>query len=55
MRARHRPAGRLVAAARYLIGLVIGAVQAARGGTRTDTALSIASVTLFAVPGYWLD
>ena len=38
----------------YLIGLVVGAVQAARGGTRTDTALSIASVTLFAVPGYWL-
>src|SRR6267378_687110 len=38
----------------YLIGLVIGAVQAARGGTRTDTALSIASVTLFALPGFWL-
>jgi len=38
----------------YLIGLVVGAVQAARSGSRTDTVLSIASVTLFAVPGYWL-
>jgi peptide/nickel transport system permease protein len=38
----------------YLIGLVIGAVQAARSGSRTDTILSITSVTLFAAPGYWL-
>lgn len=38
----------------YLIGLVVGAVQAARGGSRTDTALSVTSVTLFAMPGYWL-
>jgi len=38
----------------YLIGLVVGAMQAARSGSRTDTVLSIASVTLFAVPGYWL-
>jgi len=38
----------------YLIGLAIGVVQAARGGSRTDTLLSISSVTLFAVPGYWL-
>ena len=38
----------------YLIGLVVGAVQAARSGSRTDTLLSITSVTLFAVPGYWL-
>ncbi|PYP40442.1 MAG: hypothetical protein DMD48_03500 [Gemmatimonadetes bacterium] len=38
----------------YLIGLVVGAVQAARSSSRTDTVLSIASVTLFAVPGYWL-
>jgi peptide/nickel transport system permease protein len=37
----------------YLIGIVIGVVQAVRGG-RLDTALSIASVTLFALPGYWL-
>ncbi|HWC72793.1 MAG TPA: ABC transporter permease [Gemmatimonadales bacterium] len=38
----------------YLIGLIIGAIQAARSRSRTDTALSIISVTLFAVPGFWL-
>jgi peptide/nickel transport system permease protein len=36
----------------YLIGIVIGAVQAVRGGA-LDTALSVVSVTLFALPGYW--
>jgi len=38
----------------YVIGLAVGAVQAARSGSRTDTALSVTSVALFAVPGYWL-
>jgi len=38
----------------YLIGLVIGAVQAARSGSRLDTLLSVSTVTLFAMPGYWL-
>jgi len=38
----------------YLMGIVLGALQAARSGSRSDTALSIASVTLFAMPGYWL-
>jgi peptide/nickel transport system permease protein len=38
----------------YLLGIGLGAVQAAVGGTRLDTALSAASVTLFAMPGYWL-
>jgi peptide/nickel transport system permease protein len=38
----------------YVLGLVVGAVQAARRGSRLDTALSVASVTLFALPGYWL-
>jgi peptide/nickel transport system permease protein len=38
----------------YLIGLFVGAVQAARSRSRTDTVLSIATVTLFALPGYWL-
>jgi peptide/nickel transport system permease protein len=38
----------------YLVGLLIGVVQAARRGSRLDTALSIVSVTLFALPGYWL-
>jgi peptide/nickel transport system permease protein len=37
----------------YLIGIGVGVVQAARGG-RLDTALSVATVTLFALPGYWL-
>lgn len=37
----------------YLIGIGVGVVQAARNG-RLDTALSIATVTLFALPGYWL-
>lgn len=37
----------------YLIGIAVGAVQAMRGG-RLDTALSVATVTLFALPGYWL-
>jgi peptide/nickel transport system permease protein len=37
----------------YLLGIAIGVVQAARGG-RLDIVLSIATVTLFALPGYWL-
>jgi peptide/nickel transport system permease protein len=37
----------------YLLGIGVGVVQAARGG-RLDTTLSVASVTLFALPGYWL-
>ncbi len=37
----------------YLIGIIVGAIQAARGG-RLDTTLSVVTVTLFAVPGYWL-
>jgi peptide/nickel transport system permease protein len=37
----------------YLLGIMVGAVQASRGGA-TDTALSVVTVTLFALPGYWL-
>jgi peptide/nickel transport system permease protein len=37
----------------YLIGIAVGAVQATRGG-RLDTSLSVVTVTLFALPGYWL-
>lgn len=37
----------------YLIGIAVGVVQAARGG-RLDTVLSVVTVTLFALPGYWL-
>lgn len=38
----------------YALGIAIGATQAGVGGTRLDTALSAASVTLFALPAYWL-
>ena len=38
----------------YLLGVVVGAIQAARSGSALDTALSVSTVTLFAVPGYWL-
>ena len=37
----------------YLIGIAVGAIQATRGG-RLDTTLSVVTVTLFALPGYWL-
>jgi peptide/nickel transport system permease protein len=37
----------------YLAGIIVGAIQATRGG-RLDIALSVVTVTLFAVPGYWL-
>jgi peptide/nickel transport system permease protein len=38
----------------YLIGIMVGTIQAARNRTRLDTGLSIATVTLFAMPSYWL-
>jgi len=38
----------------YGLGLLVGSVQTARAGSRLDTILSVTSVTLFAVPGYWL-
>lgn len=38
----------------YLLGAALGVAQAAWHGTKTDTALSVASVALFAMPGYWL-
>ena len=37
----------------YLGGVAIGLWQV-RSGRRADTALTLASVTLFAMPGYWL-
>jgi peptide/nickel transport system permease protein len=37
----------------YLLGIAVGVVQATRGG-RLDTTLSVVTVTLFALPGYWL-
>lgn len=38
----------------YGLGLVIGALQAARAGTRLDTGISVVSVALVALPGFWL-
>jgi peptide/nickel transport system permease protein len=37
----------------YLIGIAVGVVQAVRGRA-LDAVLSVATVTLFALPGYWL-
>jgi peptide/nickel transport system permease protein len=37
----------------YLLGIAVGVVQAVRRGP-LDTALSVVTVTLFALPGYWL-
>jgi peptide/nickel transport system permease protein len=37
----------------YLLGIVLGVVQATRGGA-LDATLSVVSVALFALPGYWL-
>jgi peptide/nickel transport system permease protein len=38
----------------YALGIAIGAIQAQRRGSRSDTALSVITVTLFSVPGFWL-
>jgi peptide/nickel transport system permease protein len=38
----------------YGLGFLIGAIQAARSRSRLDTTLSVVSVTLVAMPGYWL-
>ncbi|HEY6159393.1 MAG TPA: ABC transporter permease [Gemmatimonadales bacterium] len=37
----------------YVFGFGVGALQAG-AGPRLDTALSVTTVTLFALPGYWL-
>jgi len=38
----------------YGLGLLVGAIQAVRNRSRLDTTLSVVSVTLVALPGYWL-
>ena len=38
----------------FVIGALAGVVQAARKGTRTDAAVTVASVVLTASPAYWL-
>ena len=37
----------------YTLGVVVGAIQAT-ANRRVDTALSVITVTLYALPGYWL-
>lgn len=38
----------------YLLGILVGAVQGWRAPSATDTGLSVTTVTLFAMPSYWL-
>lgn len=38
----------------YFLGIVVGAIQATTRRRSLDTSLSVATVTLFALPGYWL-
>lgn len=38
----------------YIFGILIGAIQASTRSRRLDTTLSVTTVTLFALPGYWL-
>jgi peptide/nickel transport system permease protein len=40
--------------ASYLLGILIGAFQAGTRSRRADTFVSVTTVTLFAMPGYWL-
>ncbi|MDJ0767066.1 MAG: ABC transporter permease [Myxococcota bacterium] len=38
----------------FAIGILVGAIQGARRGSRTDDTLSILSIALFSVPVFWL-
>ncbi|MGH7662741.1 MAG: ABC transporter permease [Gemmatimonadaceae bacterium] len=38
----------------FVVGIAIGIVQAARRGAGVDTALTIATTTVYAAPSYWL-
>ncbi|CAN5463983.1 ABC transporter permease [soil metagenome] len=38
----------------FVVGTIVGLIQAARRGSTTDTALTFASVILVASPAYWL-
>lgn len=40
--------------ASYLLGIAVGVIQAGTRHRALDTSLSIGTVTLFAMPGYWL-
>lgn len=38
----------------FVIGVLLGSVQAARRGRASDTALTVATTTLYAAPTFWL-
>ena len=38
----------------FVIGVLLGAIQAARRGRATDTVLTVATTTLYAAPSFWL-
>jgi peptide/nickel transport system permease protein len=38
----------------FVIGTIIGGVQGARRGSRLDTALTLATTTVYAAPSFWL-
>jgi peptide/nickel transport system permease protein len=38
----------------FVIGTLVGTVQATRHGTASDTALTVATVTVYAAPSFWL-
>ena len=46
--------GGVALVASLLLGLVVGATQAARHRSRTDTALGVATLVLYSVPVFWL-
>jgi peptide/nickel transport system permease protein len=38
----------------FVVGTLVGTVQAARRGTRTDTALTLATTAVYAAPSFWV-
>ena len=38
----------------FVVGTIVGTWQAARRGTRTDTALTVLTTAVYAAPSYWL-
>ncbi|HEX5410103.1 MAG TPA: ABC transporter permease [Gemmatimonadaceae bacterium] len=39
----------------FLVGILVGTVQAAQRGGRVDTTLTVASTAVYAAPSYWLS
>ena len=38
----------------FLLGVLLGTIQAVRRGTRLDTALTVVATTVYAAPSFWL-